>query len=234
MAEKKAAEFDSFADGYDSIFGGKNWVYFREKVLPYVSENPRRILDAGCGSGAVTLRFSEIGRFTIGIDISSEMISLAKRRSDEMGVENVAFVIADLEHLPFVDQAFDFTISDFAIHHTDIDLSLHELRRLASENGSVLVRDLVVNRPRLHGIALWHVFYALLLFPRLLRSKGIRRAMKIMIFELNPSWIRHKVNQQLLSPENFEDHYQRMLPGCSFPEGPIGVALWKALGRNSS
>jgi len=233
MTEKKAAEFDSFADGYDAIFGQKSGAFFREKVVPYIPHKPQYILDAGCGSGSVTIRFSELGRFVMGVDISSEMIALAKRRSDEMGIENVAYVIADLEHLPFVDHAFDFTISAYALHHTDIDLSLHEVKRLASEKGEVLVRDLVVNRPRLHRIALWHVFYPLLFFPRLLKSRGIRKAMKLTSFELSPSWIRHKVNQRLLSPKQFEDHYQRILPGCTFPEGPIGVALWKASRRYS-
>ena len=231
--ETNAAEFDSFAEGYDQIYGGKDWVFFRDKVMPYTPEKAEYILDAGCGSGSVTLFLSDIGRTCVGIDLSSEMIKLAKRRSEDIGIENVTFVIADLNNLPFIDHAFDFTISANALHHTDIDTSLPELKRLASAGGSILVRDIVVNRPRLHRIALWHVIYNILFFPRLLKSKGARRALQLLTFELRPSWIRHKINQRLLSPQQFEDGFQRILPGCTFPEGPIGVAFWSATGVNA-
>jgi ubiquinone/menaquinone biosynthesis C-methylase UbiE len=228
MKEQNSVEFDSFARGYDETFGNKGEGFFRAKVMPYIQRKPQCVLDGGCGSGSVTLQFSEIAHFVVGIDLSMEMIALAKQRLSEMGAGNVDFVVADLENLPFVNRSFDFTFSAYALHHTDTDMSVSELKRVAGENGSILVRDLVVNRPRLHRIPLWHVIYNIIFFPCLVKNKGLRRAMKLTSFELEPSWIRHKANQNLFSPKQFEESFRQNLPGCTFPEGSTGVAFWTA------
>lgn len=223
-----AASFDGFSEEYHAIYGGKGLNFLEEKVAPYLPADPGRILDAGCGSGTATIALSGEGRYVIGVDISYEMIKLAKINQANLGKHGVEFLIGDLEHLPFKRGSFDFVMSIVALHHTDLGTSLPLLAKIVRKKGVLLVRDLVINRPHLQGIWLWHVLLAFLSIPYLLRRRGLKKAWSLLAFELKPSWIRHKVNQRLLSPDEFETNYSRLLPGCTFPEGPIGVALWKA------
>lgn len=223
-----APSFDGFSEKYHETYGRKDTKFLEVKVSPYLPADAGRILDAGCGSGSTTLALSGDGRYVVGVDISHEMIKLARQNQADLENDRVDFLIADLEHLPFKKDSFDFVMSIVVLHHTDLNLSLPGLARIVMANGVILIRDLVINRPHLQGIWLWHVFLTLISVPYLIKRKGVRKAWRLLTFELSPSWIRHKVNQRLLSPTEFESNFSRLLPGCTFPEGPIGVALWQA------
>lgn len=220
------ATFDNFSAGYQETYGRKDPQFLEEKVYPYLPSDAQIILDAGCGSGSTTFGISGDHRYVVGVDISHEMIKLAKQNQAQGNKNGIDFLIADLDFLPFKNDSFDFAMSIAALHHTDLNNSLPGLVRITKQQGTILVRDLVVNRPSLQGIWLWHVFLALLSIPFLIKRKGLRNAWRLLSFELNPAWIKHKLNQHLLSPIQFESNYKRLLPGCTFPEGPIGVALW--------
>ena len=73
------------------------------------------LLDVGCGTGAVSRAASAATRLVIGVDLSAEMI----RRAAELasGVENVRFLVADSERLPFDDGAFTAVLCSNSFHH---------------------------------------------------------------------------------------------------------------------
>jgi ubiquinone/menaquinone biosynthesis C-methylase UbiE len=68
------------------------------------------VLDLGSGAGADVLlsarRIAPTGR-AIGVDMTDEMLALARRNADEAGVENVEFVKSYLEELPLADASVD-------------------------------------------------------------------------------------------------------------------------------
>jgi SAM-dependent methyltransferase len=72
-----------------------------------------RVLDIGCGTGQTTLdaaRTASNGS-ALGVDLSSEMLDLARHRAAAEGVANVEFVQADAQIHPFDSDAFDLAIS---------------------------------------------------------------------------------------------------------------------------
>lgn len=72
-----------------------------------------RVLDIGCGTGQTTraaARAASAGS-ALGVDLSSRMIELARRRATEGGVGNVAFEQVDAQVHPFEPGAFDVAIS---------------------------------------------------------------------------------------------------------------------------
>jgi SAM-dependent methyltransferase len=72
-----------------------------------------RVLDIGCGNGHATrdaARRAGSGS-ALGVDLSSAMIELARRRAAEQDIANVAFEQADAQIHPFDAQAFDAAIS---------------------------------------------------------------------------------------------------------------------------
>jgi len=81
-----------------------------------VDVREKNILDLGCGSGVCTTWLARDGACSFGLDISRGMIQVDLERERRQGVE-CHFVVADIEHLPFHQGAFDFIISFAALHH---------------------------------------------------------------------------------------------------------------------
>jgi SAM-dependent methyltransferase len=72
-----------------------------------------RVVDIGCGTGQTTREAARAARSgsALGVDLSSRMIELARRRATEEGIGNVAFEQLDAQVYPFEPHAFDVAIS---------------------------------------------------------------------------------------------------------------------------
>lgn len=87
--------------------------------LKKIEEIKGSVLDLGCGTGFVSQGLQEV----VGIDIA---VGMAKVYKEKFG--NV--VVGDAHALPFKDKSFDFVVSNFALHWTDINKSLQEALRV--------------------------------------------------------------------------------------------------------
>lgn len=77
-------------------------------------------------------------REMVGLDLSGRMIDLARRRCN--GIENVHFLVADLDATPFPDRRFDVCVVIDALHHLPDEFrTLKELSRVST--------DLVLSEP---------------------------------------------------------------------------------------
>jgi SAM-dependent methyltransferase len=80
-----------------------------------VVEAGEQVLDLGCGCGATTrdaARAAGDGA-AVGIDLSSQMLDIARRRAAEEGLDNVSFVHGDAQVHAFPPATFDVVISRF-------------------------------------------------------------------------------------------------------------------------
>ena len=75
-----------------------------------------RILEAGCGLGRWIFYLNELGFYTIGIDTAKTAIKRAHKYAKKKR-KNIDLVVADVEHLPFRDHAFDLILSLGVIEH---------------------------------------------------------------------------------------------------------------------
>jgi SAM-dependent methyltransferase len=75
----------------------------------------RRILDVGCGAGALTLAAAERGAFGLGVDISAPLIEAARARAEHLGLAGAEFVKADAQAYRFEGPGFDALISRFGV-----------------------------------------------------------------------------------------------------------------------
>ena len=74
-----------------------------------------RVLDVGCGAGQSTrdaARAAHQGS-VVGLDISAEMLQVARERTTQAGLRNVEFVLGDAQDSPFPAASFDVCISRF-------------------------------------------------------------------------------------------------------------------------
>ena len=74
----------------------------------------KRILDVGCGAGALTLAAAQLGGRCLGVDISGPLIAAARARAERSGVA-AEFVEADAQTHGFEPAAFDSVVSRFGV-----------------------------------------------------------------------------------------------------------------------
>lgn len=95
-----------------------------------------RVLDLGCGSGWATrllARYASHGR-VIGVDVSDEMIDVARASSKEFA--NVEFRVGSAERLPFDNGYFTHAFSmESLYYYVDVSAALREVRRVLSLGG---------------------------------------------------------------------------------------------------
>jgi SAM-dependent methyltransferase len=102
-----------------------------------------RVLDVGTGTGHTALAFAPHVRDVIGLDLTEEMLTEARKLVRERGIENVAFRTADVHRLPNdLDRSFDLVTCRRAAHHfSDIQRALDEMVRTLRPGGLLLIDD---------------------------------------------------------------------------------------------
>ncbi|MBU4502701.1 MAG: class I SAM-dependent methyltransferase [Nanoarchaeota archaeon] len=112
------AYYDQIAEGYNELHGEE-----QRKKLKIVKKHfkPKGlILDIGAGTGIAEKYFDNI----VMMDPSKELLKKAKGKT----------VVGKAEKIPFPDKTFDAIISITALHHTDIDKAIKEIKRVSKEN----------------------------------------------------------------------------------------------------
>ncbi|PWG02240.1 class I SAM-dependent methyltransferase [Sphingosinicella humi] len=100
-----------------------------------------RLLDAGCGTGAVTLaaaRRAGPGGGCLGVDISAPMIEAAKARARDEGVSAAEFISADAQSHPFGAGKFDAIVSRFGVMFFENPVAAFRNLRTAARAGGRL------------------------------------------------------------------------------------------------
>lgn len=143
-------DYDPFAEAYDvaNRDGLFNAHYERPEMLRLAGDVAGlRVLDAGCGSGPLTVALRDRGAEVVGFDASARMLDLARGRlGDEVDLR-----VHDLaEPLPYDDAVFDLVTASLVLHYLeDWSGPLAELRRVLRPGGRLLVS---INHPGIYKL----------------------------------------------------------------------------------
>lgn len=96
------------------------------------------ILDVACGTGYGTGLLSKTADLVIGVDISRQALTYARKHYGKM--QNVDFVLSDAHNLPFREEAFDSVVSFETIEHlSNHKKFLQEVKRILRIKGRFVV-----------------------------------------------------------------------------------------------
>ena len=103
------------------------------------------LVDVGCGSGNLIIQVAKKypSLDLIGVDLSSEILELAKKRAVENNLnEKIGFKIGSVEKLPFSDKSVDFVLSTLSLHHWEAPKqAFGEIFRILKDKGVLLIFD---------------------------------------------------------------------------------------------
>lgn len=160
--------FDQISDKYDLInrvlsFG--NDMRWRKKLVEHLPlKSDLSILDVATGSGDQIIAFSKSYKtkeFT-GIDLSSEMIHLAKEKLKTFN--NVSLKVASAEKIPYTNESFDVVSCSFGIRNvSDVKKSISEMYRVLKPDGSLMILEFGI--PKNPLVKFFHLTYLRHILP---------------------------------------------------------------------
>ena len=102
-------------------------------------------LDVACGTGDMAVELLKRGCSVTGIDLSEEMLAIARRKTASAGFQlsTFNFQLANAEALPFDDASFDAVTSAFGIRNfVHLDKGLAEMARVLKSGGRMVILEM--------------------------------------------------------------------------------------------
>ena len=138
---------DRYSHGHhESVLRSHRWRTVQNSaafLLPHLTP-ALDVLDVGCGPGNITIDLARVvpsGHVT-GIDLSPQVINLARELQHQSEVTNVRFDVGDVYGLSFADRSFDVVYAHQVLQHlSNPVVALTEMRRVLRDDGLVAVRD---------------------------------------------------------------------------------------------
>ena len=126
-----------------------------------------KLLDFGCGVGRMTRAFSNFFASCVGIDVSENMVNLARKYNHEQS--RCEFIVSEDRRLPFANGSFDFVFTVLVLQHLPsksmILNYIAEFIRVAKDKG-IIVFQLPNEVPLRRRIQLRRRLWSLLAFVR--------------------------------------------------------------------
>ncbi|NJO39754.1 MAG: class I SAM-dependent methyltransferase [Cyanobacteria bacterium RU_5_0] len=139
LTQKIRNDFDRIAlhdqEGWDH---NNHYHCFLLKQLP---AQCKTVLDIGCGTGEFSRLLAKRVERVVAIDLSSNMIEVAKQRSRQFS--NIDFQVADVSQWDPTAEQFDVIVSIATLHHLPVESLLPNLKAALKSGGRLVILDLL-------------------------------------------------------------------------------------------
>lgn len=118
---------------WESPAGKLRWAR-RVKMLSRHLRPGMTVLELGCGTGYFTRELARSGADVVAIDVSPELLEIAKANHS---APNVRYEIQNAYALSYPDAVFDSVVGSSVLHHLEIQEALREVYRVLKPGGTV-------------------------------------------------------------------------------------------------
>lgn len=132
--KKSSGEFGKLVKHYASTRPGYPRQVIRDIYTQIKSKQPK-ILDLGCGTGISTRQLAKKGSVIVGCDVDADMLAKASRGQ----YQNIEYVRADAEKLPFEYKTFDVITMFTSFHWFTTKKAISEIKRVLKPNGIICI-----------------------------------------------------------------------------------------------
>ena len=171
-------------------------------------------LDLGCGTGRVALLLAEHFDEVRAVDLSHDMIEIARAKRPH---PRVSYEQGDLAG---VTGSYDLVVSIMVLHHVpDLPTTLNHIAELVAPGGRAVVIDGAqppTSRPMM------------LLRNCVVFVRDVKHSWEKMRLNSDRRWVDHLVSDRFLQPGEFVTTYSRALPGVAIePVSRLYTAVWQ-------
>ena len=199
------ADFDRLARLDDEGWTTNN--HYHDFLLEHVPQNCGNALEIGCGTGAFARLLAERCKRVIALDLSPEMIRVARSRSSQFA--NLEFQLADAMTWEFPESQFDFICSIATLHHLQPRELFVKMRVGLRPRGVLVVLDLVESNSlveRIVDVVALGVSGAM----RLVRNGRLKPPA-----EVRKAWEQHGKHDHYLTLSQVRELADETLPGAT-------------------
>ncbi|HEX8000783.1 MAG TPA: class I SAM-dependent methyltransferase [Pyrinomonadaceae bacterium] len=203
---------NKIAEDFDRIalltehHGCANDVYY-DYVRRHLPRRCENALEIGCGTGEFTRLLAACARRVLAVDLSPQMIRLAREQSKDYS--NIEYVRGDAMRLSLPTESYDCVVSLATLHHLELEQALSRMKDTLRANGVLIIQDLVAD------CCLIERMKSALVFPvsvaRRFWKTGRLRAPR----EVREAWAEHGKGDVYLTLNQVREMCRQHLPEAS-------------------
>ena len=110
----------------------------RVKMLSSHLKPGMTVLELGCGTGSFTRELARSGAEVFAIDVSPELLEMAKA---DCSAPNVQYQIQNAYALTYSEGTFDSVVGSSVLHHLEIEAALRKIYRVLKPRGTILLTE---------------------------------------------------------------------------------------------
>lgn len=197
--------FHNIAEKYDLMNDLMSYGIHRiwKKILVYHSEMYRgcKILDLAGGTGDLSIQFSKIVGNTgivVLVDINHTMLKIGQKKIRNLGIlNNILYIQANAESLPFSDNTFDCISIAFGLRNfTNKEKALSSIYRVLKPGGKLLILDFSVPNSKI--INKMYNFYSFHILPKIgefitQQAESYHYLVESIRMHPNPNTLKHMI-----------------------------------------
>ena len=139
--------FESISSEYDfmnDLMTFKNHSKWKKEIAEIAKySSPKKILDVATGTGDITINLSKIKDSKIeGVDVSGNMLKIARKKIDELKIDNIVLKTCEAENLVFEDNHFDIVSIGYGVRNfSNLEKGLSESYRVLKKDGKLIILE---------------------------------------------------------------------------------------------